>query len=276
MGASFLITLREGLEAALIISIVLAYLVRLQRQDQARKVWVGAGSAIVASLAVGALIFWTFGELSGRAEEIFEGTAMLLAVGVLSYMVLWMKRQARDIKANLEAQVKAALMVGSGVTLGSLAFIVVIREGVETVLFLFGASRAASPMDVAVGGIAGLVLAVVIGYMGYQGSRRMNLSTFFNVTGTLLIVFAAGLLAHGIHEFQEAGLFPIVIEHVWDINNILNEKMGLGSFMKALFGYNGNPALIEVMAYMAYMGIALWTFFRPEGGGREPLAVPVS
>jgi high-affinity iron transporter len=270
--ASFLITLREGLEAALIISIVLAYLVRVQRRDQFGKVWLGTGSAIAASLAVGAVIFWTFGELSGRAEEIFEGTAMLLAVGVLSYMVLWMRRQARNIKAHLEAQVKSALKVGSGLAIASLAFIVVVREGIETVLFLFGASRAAAPLETAFGGVAGLVVAVVIGYTGYRGSRRLNLSTFFNVTGTLLIFFAAGLLAYGIHEFQEAGLFPVIIEHVWDINYILNEEGGLGSFLKALFGYNGNPALSEVIAYLAYLGVALWAFFRPEGAPQRQLS----
>lgn len=263
MGAPLLILLREGLEASLIISIILAYLARIGKRDYFSSIWLGVGLATTASLLVGAVIFWTVGELSGKAEEVFEGLAMFLAVGVLSYMVVWMRRQARFIKAHLEAQVERAVEIGSTLAMTSLAFIVVVREGVETVLFLFGASRAASPGEVIIGGLLGLALAVAIGYSGYKGSRWLNLRLFFNITGILLIFFAAGLLALGIHELQETGVFPVIKEGVWNINPILNEKVGLGSFLKALLGYNGNPELLEIVFYLGYVASAFWLFFRP-------------
>ena len=264
MGASLLITLREGLEAALIISIILAFLSRLDQPKQIRSVWLGAGAAVAASLAAGAIVFWTAGELSGRAEELYEGTAMLVAVAVLSYMVMWMRKQARFLKGHLESQVESALKSGSTFAMGFLAFVVVIREGIETVLFLFSAWRVENDTSALfLGGIIGLSVAIAIGYLGYKGSRFINLRTFFNVTGVLLIVFAAGLLAHGIHEFQEAGVFPIIQEEVWNTNGVLNEKAGIGSFLKALFGYNGNPELLEVFFYFAYLAGVLWTYFRP-------------
>ncbi len=273
MAPSLLITLREGLEAALIIGIILASLARLDAKEQARSVWLGTALGVGVSLAAGAAIFGFFGELSGRNEEIFEGTAMFLAVGVLSYMVMWMKKQARNIKAHLERQVKTALEMGSTLALVSLAFIVVVREGVETVLFLFGASRSSTPMAVLTGGILGLVIAIALGYAGYKGSRRLNLGMFFNVTGVLLIFFSAGLLAHGIHEFQEAGIFPIIVEHVWDTNTVLDEKTGVGVFFKALFGYNGNPAVLEVGFYLVYLLGSLGLYFRPE---RRPIQLAAS
>jgi len=264
LGASLLITLREGLEAALIISIILAFLVRTGQHRALRSAWLGTGAAVVLSVAAGAIVFWTAGELSGRAEQIYEGLAMLVAVGVLSYMVLWMRKQARYIKSGLEAQVESALKTGSTFAMALLAFVVVIREGIETVLFLFSAWKVeGDTAALFIGGIIGLVVAIAVGYLGYKGSRFINLRVFFNITGVLLIFFAAGLLAHGIHEFQEAGLFPILQEEVWNTNGILNEKAGLGSFLKALFGYNGNPELLEVLFYFAYLGGVLWTFFRP-------------
>lgn len=259
-----MIVLREGLEASLIISIILAFLGRMGRKDQFRSIWLGTGLALLASLAAGDIIFLTVGGLEGRAEEIFEGLAVFLAVGVLSYMVLWMRRQARHIKAHLETQVKEVLMAGSALALASLAFVVVVREGIEMVLFLFSASRSAEPGAILWGGLLGLALVAGIGYAGYWGSRRLNLPLFFNITGVLLILFAAGLLAHGIHEFQEAGVFPVVREEVWNTNGVLNEKTGVGAFLQALFGYNGNPELLEVLFHFSYLTATPAFFFRPE------------
>jgi high-affinity iron transporter len=145
-----------------------------------------------------------------------------------------------------------------------LAFVVVVREGIETVLFLFAATRVAeSPLLFTVGGFLGLAIAIVIGYSIYKGSSRLNLRTFFNVTSLVLIVFAAGLLAHGIHEFHEAGIIPPIIEQVWDINHILPEKSTFGRFLTAIVGYNGNPSLVEVVAYSVYLALALGSYFRP-------------
>lgn len=267
MAAAFLVTLREGLEAALIVSIILAYLARTRNYQLFPTVWLGAGVAVVVSLAAGAVLFWTLGQLSGRAEAIFEGVAMFSAVLVLTYMVIWMKRQARNIKAHLEAQLQSALATGSVLAMASLAFIIVVREGIETVLFMFGVVASTTPTAATIGGLLGLAIAIAIGYAGYKGAKWLNLSTFFNVTGALLILFAAGLLAFGIHEFQEAGLFPIVVGEVWNINHVLDEGQGLGSFLKALFGYNGNPALLEVSFYFGYLALAFWYLF---GVARAP------
>lgn len=262
MAQSLLITLREGLEAALIVSIMLAYLARSGFRQQFGSIWRGVAAAVIVSLGAGFVLFAVAGEFEGRGEEIFEGLAMLTAVVVLSYMVIWMKRQAVNIRAHLEAQVKAALKEGTSFALALLAFVVVVREGLETALFLFTTARTATPLQTLVGGILGLAVAVALGYAIYRGSRRLNLRTFFEVTGILIILFAAGLLARGIHELQEAGILPTIVEHVWDINPVLDEKAGVGSFLKGLFGYNGNPSLLEVIAYIAYVAMALWYFLR--------------
>lgn len=260
--ATFLITLREGLEAALIIAIILAYLARSGHRDLFRPVWVGVASAIVISLLAGTALFLLVGELEGRSEALFEGLAMLTAAAVLSYMVVWMKRQAAHLRAEIEAKVQKALQAGSGLALGLLALVAVGREGIETVLFLLAATRSIAPGESALGGVSGLLVAIILGYLVYQGSHRLNLRLLFNITGLLLILFAAGLLALGLHELQEAGVFPVVKEALWDTSQFLPEKTGLGSFLKSLFGYNSNPELLEVLFYLGYLGISLFYFFR--------------
>jgi len=262
--SSLLITLREGLEAALIIGIILAYLARTNNRHGFKPIWLGTSLAVLTSLVAGATIYLLAGEFSGRAEEIFEGIAMFVAVGVLTWMIFWMRKQAVDIKAHLHSQIESVLANGSSLGLVILAFVVVVREGIETALFLFAATRTAeSPFLFIIGGLLGLAIAIVIGYSIYKGSSRLNLKAFFNLTSLVLIVFAAGLLAHGIHEFHEVGIIPMIVEHVWDTNNILPEKSTFGQFLTALFGYNGNPSLIEVGAYFFYLIFALGIYFRP-------------
>lgn len=264
MLTPLLITLREGLEAALIIGIILAYLGKTENRQRFKSVWIGTALAILASVGAGAAVYFLAGEFSGRAEEIFEGSAMLVAVGVLTWMIFWMRKQAVNIKAHLHAQIQSVLTSGSSLALASIAFVVVVREGIETVLFLFAVSRTSeSPVMFGVGGFLGLAIAVGIGYSIYKGASKLNLRTFFNVTSVLLIIFAAGLLAQGIHELQEAAIVPAVAEHVWDINHILPEKSTFGRFLTALFGYNGNPSLEEVGAYLLYMVLALGNYFCP-------------
>ncbi len=262
MLSSFLITLREGLEAALIIGIILVYLARTDNRQAFKSVWLGVLLAVLVSLIAGVLIFFLAGEFTGRAEEIFEGIAMFVAAGVLTWMIFWMRKQAIDIKAHLQAQIQSMLIRGSSLGLVIIAFVVVVREGIETVLFLFAATRAAeSPLLFTVGGFLGLAIAIVIGYSIYKGTSRLNLRTFFNVTSIVLIFFAAGLLAHGIHEFIEAGIIPPLVDPVWDINHILSEKSTFGLFLKAILGYNGNPSLVEVVAYFGYLGFVLGGYF---------------
>jgi len=265
MLASFLITLREGLEAALIVGIVLGVLRKLGRSDRGRSVWLGVAVAVVTSLVAGLLLNALGVAFEGRGEEIFEGLAMLLAAGVLTWMIFWMQRQGRTIQAELERDVRQAVTAGSAWALFSLAFVAVVREGIETVLFLTAAAMSATSGQVLIGGALGLVVAVILGWLIFSVGKRLNLRAFFRVTGILLILFAAGLLAHGVHELQEAALLPTVVEHMYDFNHLLNEDSTLGVFLKALLGYNGNPSLIEVISYLAYfvvIGLLNWRGWR--------------
>lgn len=273
MLSSLLITLREGLEATLIIGIMLAYLSRTEGGRGKGQVWLGTGLAVLASLVAGAVIYLTAGELSGRAEQAFEGTATIVAAAVLTWMIFWMRRQAVNIRASLHAEIRSALDRGAALGLVTLAFIAVVREGVETALFLFAASRTAgSPLAFVVGGLIGLLLAVLIGLAVYRGTSRLNLRTFFNITGLILIVFSAGLFAYGIHEFNEGGMLPPLVAQVWNTGRVLPDESGLGRFLAALFGYTSDPSLLQVIGYFGYLGVMLWAYLRRAGRPLRPEA----
>jgi high-affinity iron transporter len=270
MLASFLLSLREGIEAALIIGIVLGALRKLNRSEMAPAVWSGALSAVLVSLLTGALLTMFGLSLEGTAEQIFEGVAMLLAAGVLTWMIFWMNRQARSIRDELEAGVNRATAAGGGRALFSLAFLAVVREGIELALFLTAASFASDAQSTILGALLGLAAAVLLGWGLFASTVRLDLRRFFQVTGFLLILFAAGLVAHGVHEFNEVGWIPSVVEHVWDVNPILNENSTVGLMLKALFGYNGNPSLTEVLAYFAYFILILYSL----RGVNRPVKAP--
>lgn len=264
MLSTLLITLREGLEASLIIGIIIAYLTHTGNRHQFKYVWLGTGLAIAVSLVAGAVIYFTVGKLEGRAEELFEGSTMFVAAGILTWMIFWMRRQSLNIKRHLHAQIESALGSGSSLGLIGLAFVTVAREGIETVLFLFAATKVTETSLLSVtGAFLGLALAVGIGYSLYRGTSRLNLRTFFNTTSILLILFGAGLLAHGVHEFHEAAIIPLVAEQVWDINHVIPEGSILGRFLTAIFGYNANPSLIEVISYFSFLSVTLAVYFRP-------------
>jgi high-affinity iron transporter len=207
LGAA-VVTLREGFEASLIVGIVLAFLDRTGRRDAFWPVWIGALAAIGISVAVGLALFAIGAEFEGRAEAVWEGSVMLLAAGLLTWMVFWMRSQARSIKRHLEAQVDHALQVGSAFALGLVAFVGVLREGLETALFLLGTFERSNATVSVVGGLLGLAAAVVLGYAFYRGSSRLDLRRFFTLTSVLLLAFAAWLLFGGLHELQEGGVLP--------------------------------------------------------------------
>ena len=257
MFPSYLLALREGLEAALIIGIVLGVLRKINRSPLKRFVWMGAGSAVLVSI-LSAWILNIFGaSFEGAAEQIFEGMTMFIAAGVLTWMIFWMQRQARTIKSELEADVTRAVMEGGQKALFLLSFVAVVREGVELALFLTAASMTTSAQQTLTGAILGLGTSVLLGWSLFVTTVRLDLRRFFQVTGLLLILFAAGLVAYGIHEFNEVGWIPSVIEHVWDVNHVVDEKSTWGLVLKALFGYNGNPSLTEVLGYGVYF-VAIW------------------
>ncbi len=263
MFASFLLSLREGLEAALLIGILIGALYKMGRPELKRPVWIGAISAVVVSLVVGVMLYQLGALFEGDAEKIFEGITMLSAAAVLTWMIFWMNKQARDIKGNLESDVNQAVQKGAFAPLFLVAFLVIIREGIELALFLTAAAYSSSESQVLLGAVAGLIVAVVLGWLLYSATSRLNLRRFFQVTGILLLLFAAGLVAHGIHEFNEVGWVPAVIDPLWNMNHILDEKSTLGEMLKALFGYNGNPSLTETGAYWIYIVVVFlvlqWT-----------------
>lgn len=267
MGAAFVIALREGIEAALIVSIVLAYLKQLGRSDRSHLVWWGTGLAVALSAIVGTIIFSVGAEFEGTAEEVFEGLVTLTAVGVLTWMIFWMRRQGARIKSELQQKVDMALTAG-GIALAAIAFFAVLREGVETALFLFAAAEGTAVEGGGVaaqllGAMLGLGLAVVLGVLLYRGGIRMNLRTFFKVTGVILVVVAAGLFAYSVHELQEAGWLPFLESPAFDLSATLPDDEGVGAVLRGLLGYNADPGVLEVVAWAAYLVVVGTLYLRP-------------
>ena len=253
MLPSYLLSLREGIEAALIIGIVIGALRKIRRTDLVPALWWGVLSAAAVS-ALAAVLLTSFGlELEGPAEPIYEGATMLLAAGILTWMIFWMSQQARTLKSELEEGVNKAAASAGGRAIFWLAFVAVVREGVELALFLTASIFATDVLQTAIGAALGLGTAILLGWSIFAAIVRLDLRRFFQVTGFLLILFAAGLVAHSVHEFNEVGLIPSIIEHVWDLNSVISEDSTFGLFLKALFGYNGNPSLTEVLAYLGYL-----------------------
>jgi high-affinity iron transporter len=265
--------LREGVEAALIVSIILAYLAKTGNQRHFGKIWLGAGLAVALSVVVGVVLFVTIGGFEEPAEQIFEGFAMITAAAVVTWMLFWMRRTSANIKGTLHAGVDRALVEGGIFGLAILAFTAVIREGIETALFLMGQATAAGTeaSSTLVGAIIGLAIAVAIGYGLYRGARVVNLRTFFSWTGIALIFIAAGLLSHGIHEFIEAGWITFGTETAFDISAILPHEaepetgaLGvIGSILRALVGYTSTPEWITFAAWLAYIVVVLYLYTRP-------------
>ena len=260
MIPSFLITFREVLEAALIVGIVLSYLIRTRQAQYNNIVYLGVALGIVASI-IGAIVFTAIaGGFTGRAEKIFEGITMLVGAFLLTTMILWMMKQ-KQVAQELEHRVATEITKRHKFGLFLLVFVAILREGIETVIFLNAASFISVNNSI-FAAFAGIVAAILLGYAIFLGSMKINIKKFFNITSIILILFAAGLVAHGIHELQEAKIITTVIENVWDINPavnpdgsypILHEKGYIGSILKSLFGYNGNPSLVEVLSYLVYL-----------------------
>ena len=258
MLAGFLLALREGVEAALIIGIVLGMLRKMNRMDRAPIVWLGVAAAVVVSMAAAILLNVLGAEFQGPGEQAFEGFTMLFAAGVLTWMIFWMQKQGRQIQSGLEADVKDALSHGAKWGLFFVAFLAVVREGVELALFLTAvnfsevAAGVESPVIGWLGGFLGLIAAVIIGWLMFESAVKLNLRRFFQLTSIVLIFFAAGLVGHAIGEFNELGWIPPVIGHVYDLNSVIPEASIAGQFLKALFGYNASPSLTEMLGYVGY------------------------
>jgi len=264
-----LIGLREGVEAALIVAIVLAYLVRSGNGRHAGKIWLGTLAAIALSALLGLALFASVGALRAPWEQLFEGTTMLVAAGVVTWMLFWMRRQAAGLKGDLHAAIERVLGEGTAWGLAALAFASVIREGVETALFLAAqaTSVSASASSVAIGAIAGLGGASLIGWGFYRGSRAVDLRKFFRWTGIALVFIAAGLLSKAVHEYVEvagiAGISIIGTQPAYDISRYLSEDAGIGQFLRAILGYSAAPEVLTLAVHVLYVVGILWLYLRP-------------
>jgi len=255
--STFFVVFREALEASLIVGIILTVLARLKAMRYVPHVTVSVLAAGGASLLVAWGMESLIGILGKDAEKILEGLISLLACVVLTYMVFWMDKQARRIRPEIETKLEDAVSKSELFAIITLPFIAVLREGFETVLFLKAVAIQSSGSVSFWGGISGFALAVLIAAAIFVGGKRVPLKPLFQWTGYFLLLIAGGLLAYGIHELHEANWIPPVIDPIWNINHILNDKEGVGLFMKALFGYNGNPSLVEVTAYGLYFVFVL-------------------
>ena len=275
--------LREGVEAALIISILLAYLARTGNRRYFGRIWVGTGAAVVVSLAAGITLFVTVGELQSPWEQIFEGLAMLLAASVVTWMLFWMRRQSASVRGELQAAVDRAITEGTVFGLVILAFTAVIREGLETSLFLVGlaTSSRGGATSVLLGALVGLAIAVLLGAGFYRGARVINLRTFFRWTGIALIFIAAGLLSSAVHEFIEIGWITVGTGTAFDISAILPHApidgapdgvaLIVGQFLHALFGYSSQPEVTTLVVWAGYVVIVLTLFLRPLAPRAQPV-----
>jgi high-affinity iron transporter len=264
MLPSFILSLREGIEAALIIGIILGVLNKLNQQELKSSMWRGVLLAVGLSVAFGIGLNALGMEFSGRFEEIFEGLAMLLAAAFLTWMILWMQREGGQLQREIENKTVQATYRRGSTALFFLAFLAVFREGIELALFLIATRMATDPVSVLVGASLGLAAAIFLGWLLFSSTRRLNLKRFFQITNFLLLFFAAGLVAQGVHELNEARWIPTIIESVWDINHIISDNSQVGGIFKALFGYNGNPSLTEVLAYVGYFVVLGIIIFRSQ------------
>ncbi len=261
MVATFVIFLREGIEASMIVAILLAYLDRVGQRRHFRDVFLGVGAALLLAAAGGVALFLTIRTYSGsRAQTIFETFTYLLAAAVLTYMTFWMRNHSRTISQELRARTDIALDSGARAGLGLLAFQAVGREGLETMVFTLAIVFASSAHAVIVGGLAGLFVSLCIAFVIYKLGRRLNIGAFFNVLGALLMVFAAGLLVDAVENLQELGWLPLLTHPIWNTGSILSEDSTLGDIFHSFLGYASQPSILQALVYVTYLGVVLFAF----------------
>lgn len=255
---SLLVTLREGIEIALVVTILLGYLRTIGQTRHFREIWLGAGAAALLSIGFGGVLEITSRELDGRVLGAFEGFTMLFAVCVLTWMVFWMKRQSAGISKDLREQVDSALSRGSVLALSLLAFSAVAREGFETVLFLFaGSTNATSGIEFWAGGGLGFAIAAIGGVVLYYGAARVPLRQFFLASGIAVIVLAAGLLSNGLSELREAAILPDLGSRPWDTESFIPMTSTMGKFLHTVLGYDSAPLMAQIVLYWGYLLLVL-------------------
>jgi high-affinity iron transporter len=271
---NYLIGLREGLEATLIVSILIAYLVKTGNQGRLRFVWTGVVAALALSLAFGALLTFTSSTMSFEAKERFGGLMSMVAVGFVTWMIFWMRRTARFLKTELQDKLQAALTMGA-LALVVTAFLAVAREGLETSLFLWAAAQStgsgAAPL---IGASLGIVTAVVLGWLLYRRAVSINLAKFFTWTGAGLIIVAGGVLAYGVHDLQEARDLPGVNSLAFDVSNAIPPDSWYGTLLKGIFNFSPATTWLEAAAWLLYVVPVMVLFFRPARTASAQPAAP--
>jgi high-affinity iron transporter len=271
---NYLIGLREGLEATLIVSILVAYLVKTGHRGRVRFVWVGVTAALVVSLAFGALLTFTSNNLSFEAQERFGGVMSIIAVVFVTWMIFWMRRTARYLKTDLQDKLDAALTMGA-LALVVTAFLAVAREGLETSLFLWAAAQASgSGAKPLIGASLGIITAVVLGWLLYRRAVSINLAKFFTWTGAGLILVAGGVLAYGVHDLQEAGDLPGLNNLAFDVSSAVPPDSWYGTLLKGIFNFSPATTWLEAVAWLLYVVPVMYLFFRPAKASTPQPAAP--
>lgn len=268
--ANGLIGLREGLEAALVVTILVAFLVKSERRDALRHVWTGVAVAVLLSIGTAAVLIYGTGGLSFRTQELVGGVTSIIAVAFVTGMIFWMRSAARAIVGQLRGRLSQALAIGP-FAVAVVAFLGVGREGLETAVFFYASAQAAGSGTVRplIGFTAGLTIAVVLGYLLYRGAVRINLATFFRVTGVLLVLVAAGILAYGIHDLQEAAFLPGLNTLAFDVSAAVPPDSWYGTLLKGIFNFSPQTTVLEAIAWTSYVAVVLPLFLRP-AASRSP------
>jgi high-affinity iron transporter len=274
---NYLIGLREGLEASLVVCILIAYLVKTDRKDALKPIWMGIGVAIALALGFGCALEFGSQELTFEAQEALGGSLSIVAVGLVTWMVFWMRRTARHLKSELHGKLDAALAMGTGALVAT-AFLAVGREGLETALFVWASVHAASdgtPRPL-IGVALGLATAVLLGWLFYRGALKINLAKFFTWTGGMLVVVAAGVLAYGVHDLQEADWIPGLRNLAFDISGTIPPDSWYGTLLKGVLNFQPDPTVLQVTVWALYLVPTLAIFLAPVGfaSGKGKVKVP--
>ena len=277
MFQTYLIGLREGLEASLVVGILVAYLVRTDRREHLGKVAIGVGAAVLLSLSIGALLTFTSREMSFKAQEAFGGIMSIIAVAFVTWMIFWMRATSHQLKGELHHAVDNALAMGP-LALVVASFVAVGREGIETALFVWPLTQAdngGSPSKLA-GVLLGLLTAIVIGWLIYRRAIAFDLGKFFRYTGIGLVVVAAGVLAYGFHDLQEADYLPGLANTMFDVSETIPPTSWYGTLLKGIFNFSPQPTVLEFFVWLAYLVPVMALFLRPHRAAPRPAAVPQS
>jgi len=264
--SNYLIGLREGLEASLVVCILIAYLVKTERRDALKPIWIGIAAAVLIAMGFGCALEFGSQEMTFQAQEALGGSLSILAVGLVTWMVFWMRRTARHLKSELHGKLDAALAMGTGALVAT-AFLAVGREGLETALFVWASVHAASdgtPRPL-VGVGLGLATAVFLGWLFYRGALKINLAKFFTWTGAMLVVVAAGVLAYGFHDLQEADWVPGLTNVAFDISGTIPPDSWYGTLLKGVFNFQPDPTVLQITVWLLYLIPTLTLFFVPVG-----------